>query len=71
MYNFLMMSATANTLLSSWIGFCAGVVAAAAYYGKKYVKNPYHPKSETKVVDIDQSLTESIRYEWRKEKHSN
>ena len=62
------MSPNVNTALSFSLGLIVGVVATAIHYGKKFVDES-SKRTKSKVIDmhpdIDQSITESIRYEWR------
>lgn len=60
-----LMSPTANTVLSFLIGFCIGAVLVGIHYGKKLIEQPASPKKDGKVIDLDESLRESIRYDWR------
>lgn len=64
------MSPNANTALSFALGFLAGSITTAVHYGRKFAKLSYSKaKEQTKIVDIhpdiDQYITESIRYDWR------
>lgn len=65
MYMFL-ISETANTLLSLIVGIIIGATVVAIHFGKKAFEKKESPKA--KIIDIDQSITESIRYEWREER---
>lgn len=65
-----LMSANANTVLSFLIGFCIGAVVVGVHYGKKLIEQP-SGKEPARIVDMDEDITESVRYSWRKKEKQN
>jgi len=68
----ILMSATANTLLSFTIGFSLGAVCIAWWMGRESEKQSAEIKdpSETKIVyisgDIETSIVEPTVSDWKK-----